>query len=148
MKVYMDVCSLNRPFDDQTQAKIRLETEAVLGVIHLCALGTFEMVISVIVSVELNKNTDPMRLKKVLTISNIAVFNVPYSQSIRERADFLMESSGMKLFDALHVASAEAGGADVCLTTDVRLLKAAKRVHLHTHVKNPLDFMKEVLDDE
>jgi hypothetical protein len=30
MKIYLDVCCLNRPFDDQTQDRIRLETEAVM----------------------------------------------------------------------------------------------------------------------
>lgn len=28
MKVYLDACCLNRPFDDQTQGRIRLEAEA------------------------------------------------------------------------------------------------------------------------
>ena len=28
--IYLDVCCLNRPFDDQTQERIRLESEAVL----------------------------------------------------------------------------------------------------------------------
>jgi hypothetical protein len=29
MKIYLDTCCLNRPFDDQRQARIRLESEAV-----------------------------------------------------------------------------------------------------------------------
>ena len=30
MKVYMDVCCLNRPFDNQSQDKVRFETEAII----------------------------------------------------------------------------------------------------------------------
>ena len=30
MKIYLDVCCLNRPFDDQTQDRIHLESEAVV----------------------------------------------------------------------------------------------------------------------
>ena len=30
MKVYLDVCCLNRPYDDQTQDRVHLECEAVL----------------------------------------------------------------------------------------------------------------------
>ena len=30
LKIYLDICSYNRPFDSQTQIKIRLETEAKL----------------------------------------------------------------------------------------------------------------------
>ncbi len=35
MKVYLDTCSIQRPLDDQTQIRIRLEAEAVLGIISL-----------------------------------------------------------------------------------------------------------------
>ncbi len=30
MKLYLDICCFNRPYDDQTQARVRLETEAVI----------------------------------------------------------------------------------------------------------------------
>jgi hypothetical protein len=30
LRIYLDACCLNRPFDDQTQERIRLESEAVL----------------------------------------------------------------------------------------------------------------------
>ena len=30
MKIYLDMCCFNRPYDDQTQARIHLETEAKL----------------------------------------------------------------------------------------------------------------------
>jgi len=29
MRVYLDVCCLNRPFDDQSQERIRVESDAV-----------------------------------------------------------------------------------------------------------------------
>ena len=32
-KIYFDTCCLNRPFDDQTQTRIRLEAEAVLAIL-------------------------------------------------------------------------------------------------------------------
>jgi len=32
MKIYMDVCCLNRPFDDQKQDRIRVESDAVLAI--------------------------------------------------------------------------------------------------------------------
>jgi hypothetical protein len=40
MKVYLDNCALNRPFDDQSQERIRIETEAVVLVLsHLERMG-------------------------------------------------------------------------------------------------------------
>ena len=37
--IYLDVCCLNRPFDDQTQALILLESEAILQIINYCQSG-------------------------------------------------------------------------------------------------------------
>jgi hypothetical protein len=33
MLIYLDMCGLKRPFDDQSQPRIRLESEAVLGLL-------------------------------------------------------------------------------------------------------------------
>jgi hypothetical protein len=37
--VYLDLCCLNRPFDDQHQPRVRLEAEAVLALIELVRHG-------------------------------------------------------------------------------------------------------------
>jgi hypothetical protein len=34
MRIYLDTCSINQPFDDQTQTCIRLESEAVLIILE------------------------------------------------------------------------------------------------------------------
>ena len=44
MRVYLDNCCYNRPFDDQTQLKVRLESEAKLFVQHLMRTGVVEYV--------------------------------------------------------------------------------------------------------
>ena len=43
-KIYLDVCCLNRPFDDQTQARIRLEAEAILMILAQCETGHWEWI--------------------------------------------------------------------------------------------------------
>jgi len=50
-----------------------------------------------------------------------------------------LERLGFHAFDALHLACAEAAAADVFLTTDDRLLRAAKRhaAELKVRVENP-----------
>lgn len=45
-KIYLDACCLNRPFDDQTQLQIRLETEAILDTISRCRSEEWELVSS------------------------------------------------------------------------------------------------------
>jgi predicted nucleic acid-binding protein len=59
-----------------------------------------------------------------------------------------LECFGLKSYDALHLASAEAGGVDVFLTTDRRLISAAERSDIAIKVKNPLLWLAEVLYDE
>jgi predicted nucleic acid-binding protein len=59
----------------------------------------------------------------------------------------LLERFNIKSYDALHLASAEAGGADVFLTTGRRLIKAAQRANAGVKVQNPLAWLAEVLYD-
>ena len=39
MTIYLDMCCLKRPFDDQTQPRIALETAAVLAILQAVAGG-------------------------------------------------------------------------------------------------------------
>jgi len=41
MKIYLDVCCLNRPFDDQRQDRIRLGTEAIYTILKFVKLDQF-----------------------------------------------------------------------------------------------------------
>lgn len=50
MKLYLDVCCLDRPFDDQSQARIHLEAEAVLAIIRQVEFGAWSWVSSDAVS--------------------------------------------------------------------------------------------------
>lgn len=42
--IYVDVCCLNRPFDDQTQPPIKLETQAILEMLTYCQTGEWQLV--------------------------------------------------------------------------------------------------------
>ena len=44
--VYLDVCALCRPFDDQNQIRIRLETEAVMLILSYVRSDKLTMVVS------------------------------------------------------------------------------------------------------
>jgi predicted nucleic acid-binding protein len=59
-----------------------------------------------------------------------------------------LEKSGFIGFDALHLACAESGKAEVFLTTDDRLLRHAKRhaKDLRIKVENPLEWIKDKLE--
>lgn len=61
-----------------------------------------------------------------------------------------LESLGFKWLDALHIACAESGQADILLTTDDRMLRRAKRFHLQLRVRveNPYTWLEEMSKDE
>jgi hypothetical protein len=56
LRVYLDNCSFNRPFDDQNQLKIKLETEAKLFIQQGILTGKYELVWSYILEFENNQN--------------------------------------------------------------------------------------------
>ncbi|CAG1022686.1 Antitoxin YefM [Methylococcales bacterium] len=46
MKIYLDACCLNRPYDDQTQDRIHLESEAILTIFKHIEAGDWEWIVS------------------------------------------------------------------------------------------------------
>jgi hypothetical protein len=144
MRIYLDVCCLNRPFDNQQQPRIRLESEAVLLVLRYCEQGIFEWVTSEIVDLEIERTGDPERKGRLLFVLSYASYKVSIIDKIRDRAR-QFESWGIRGWDAYHLAAAEFGKADVYLTTDDKLLKKAlnyKR-NILLRVENPLTWIRE-----
>jgi len=43
-RIYLDACCLNRPFDDQTQPRIELETQAILTILRQCKSGQWKLI--------------------------------------------------------------------------------------------------------
>jgi len=144
----MDVCCLNRLFDDQSQDKIRLETEAIVSILKRCANSQgWELIGSDIIILEATKNPGAIKMQKVLRLHDGATIKTKYSAEIKLRAEQFREC-GVKLFDSLHLASAEYAEVDVFLTTDKQLLNASLRSDIKIRVENPLNFYMEVLDHE
>jgi predicted nucleic acid-binding protein len=146
LRLYLDACCLNRLTDDQSQARVRNEAEAVEGILRLVHEGQATWVSSTALEIEISRNPDADRRHDVaglLAFSNEVV--VPRSRSA-ERAGFL-QKLGFSAFDALHLASAEQGQADVFLTTDDGLLRRAARYsnELRIRVQNPVSWYQEVV---
>jgi predicted nucleic acid-binding protein len=143
--IYLDACCLNRPFDDQTQARIRLEAEAVLIILARFETGQWEWIGSKVLDLEIDRTPDPERRRRVRLLAFHAHRSVLVGQSEIERAQQL-EAWGFSAFDALHLACAESGSSDVFLTTDDALLRksATYAEQLRLRVENPLTWLREV----
>jgi len=64
-RIYMDVCCLNRPFDDLEQERIRLEAEAILWILQQCQDDKWSLVTSNTLEFELEKNPDQETAEQV-----------------------------------------------------------------------------------
>lgn len=144
-RVYLDACCLNRPFDDQGQARVRMESEAVLAVLSMVAAGTVKLVGSDSLDLEISANPDAERRARVAALAQCRGHHVAVSAAEAQRARRL-EARGFGPYDALHLACAETA-ADVLLTTDDRLVRKASDPSegVRVRVLNPLRWLEEVL---
>ena len=138
---------LNRPFDDQTQDRIRIESEVVLTILNRC-LCYWLLVGSEVIDYEISKIPDDERKRRVEILISIAREKVIVDEDIVRRASEL-EDIGLRAVDALHVACAERS-VDVMLTTDDELLKKVKinKNIIRIRVENPVRWLMEMMENE
>lgn len=121
MKIYLDNCCFNRPFDDQSQLKIKLETDAKLFIQKKVLEGEFKLIWSYILEMENNHNPYEDRKNSIAEWKNIASEWCSETEKIIEFAETLF-SLGVKSKDALHISCAVDCGCDYFITTDKKLL--------------------------
>jgi predicted nucleic acid-binding protein len=146
-KVYLDACCLNRPFDDQSQDRVRLEAEAVLLILGHVERGQWQWISSDVVNYEIQQMPDPERRQRTTVLSRSASSVVSVDREVQDRGSKIAQM-GFGSYDALHLAAAEQAHADVFLTTDDRLLRLARRMarDLRVQVDNPLAWLQKVGD--
>ncbi|MFH0904866.1 MAG: PIN domain-containing protein, partial [Methanobacteriota archaeon] len=67
----MDVCCLNRPFDDQSHDRIRIESEAVLAILNRCQQD-WKLAGSEAIDYEISKIPDDERKTGVKILATIS----------------------------------------------------------------------------
>lgn len=109
-------------------------------------MGEWTLIGSEVIDLEISKIPDDERREKVSILYSIAISKIIVDEEIVKRA---MEISHLKFpsFDALHIACAEKGKADILLTTDNNLLQKflQNANHLKTKIENPVIWVMEVI---
>jgi len=141
-KIYLDICSYNRPFDSQTQMKIRLETEAKLYIQAGIREKKYSLVWSYMLDYENGDNPYKERKNAILPWKEIADEYCPSSDEIVSAGQEIMRL-GVKPKDALHIACAIKNGCEYFITTDKPLIN--KRIE-GIRVINPIDFIRGMED--
>lgn len=137
LKIYIDTSVYNRPFDDQTQPRIWLETQALFVILQMIEVDDSELVSSSVLDYENSRNPLPQRQQWVSRCLQLAKSYQPMNEEIRVRGQEL-ETEGLGAIDALHLACAEATEADYFLTCDDRLIR---RYQGKLQVLNPVNFI-------
>lgn len=143
--VYLDVCALCRPFDEQDYARIRLETDAVNLILAKIRDGKYKLLVSPVHHKEIDAIPDTFERLELLAI--LDKFGEPAKVNLaaaRQRAEDLYQM-GFGVADAAHVAYAEHNGADF-ITCDDKLLKKCSKTIIGVWCGDPVLYcMKEDL---
>lgn len=141
MKVYLDNCCFNRPYDDQTQIRISLETQAKLYIQDLIKNGKLDLTASYVLWYENSQNpyeTKRTAIGQFIQRNSAEYVDIDEAAVIQTEAEEIIKT-GIKTKDAYHVACAIHAGCDCFITTDDRLLKyKTDKICL----ANPVDFVK------
>ena len=90
-KIYLDNCCYNRPFDNQTQLKIQLETIAKLQIQRDIRDGKYELVWSYVLDYENSMNPFEEKRQSIEPWRNIANQNITENEEIISLAEILKE---------------------------------------------------------
>lgn len=146
MLIYLDMCCFNRPFDDQSQLLIRLQTEAKLYVQEAIRQGAFSLAWSAVMDLENAANPDIERREAIAVWKTLAVVDVDTNPAVEALAEeFVL--LGIKPMDALHVASAVTANAIWLLTTDKALLRKMQN-DPRLRVIDPIDFIRTLREND
>ena len=145
MRVYLDNCCYNRPYDDQSYLRISLESQAKLFVQHLIREKKLDLVTSYVLDYENSRNPHTTRRDTISDFFNNAVEYVgaENNDEILEIAKKI-QATGVKTADSCHVACAEFANCDYFLTTDDRILKYKSD---KVTILNPIQFI-QILSQE
>ena len=125
MRIYLDNCCLQRPFDDQTQPRIRVETEAVLAVLATVQAGEHSLLGSEALEYEISRILDESRRDEILSVLTLATERLRVDDTVEALA-LAFEQQGVRAMDAVHLALASTAGADFFCTCDDKLFQKAQ----------------------
>jgi len=146
MKLYLDTCCYNRPYDDRTQEKIYIEGEAILTIINICKQNHGEIVGSAVLDLEINQIIDGEKREKVKYFYLQTITKkIDYTVDILNQVKELSEQVNIRTFARFHLAFAENSGSGILLTTDKKFENLCSNLSLNVKVMNPLKYLTEVI---
>lgn len=140
IRVYLDNCCFNRPFDDKSQIRVKLEAEAKLYIQEEIRIGKLELIWSYILEYENSMNPFEEKVMQILEWKTIALETIVENRKVKENSSLFMKI-GIKKKDSLHIACAIDGKCDYFITTDDKVLQKAKSIK-NIKIVDPIQFIK------
>ena len=141
-KIYLDTNIYNRPYDDQLQVRIRLETIAIFEILKRVQTKVLSLVWSFILDYENSLNPYEDIRAEIEMLSPLALEHIDASEDVRQLAK-RYAVKGIKPRDALHLACAFKSRANYFITCDDNIVRKSKDIDINMKIINPVDFLKE-----
>lgn len=145
LTVYLDNCMFNRPFDNQSNMNVWLETQAKLYIQALIRQKRLKLAWSYMLDLENDLNPHEERRIAIGKWRDLSSLDIEESEKLLAEAQFFLDL-GIKAKDALHVACAVMTKSDYFLSTDIKLIKKLKTQDKIKSV-NPLTFMENLYEN-
>jgi len=138
LRLYLDNCCFNRPYDDSSLLKNLLEAEAKMYIQREILQNTFELAWSYILDYEISFNPFSDIKCQILKWKNIATIDILESENVIATAKDIMKK-GIKPKDSLHLACSIEAKCDYFVTTDCKILNKSI---IGIAIINPIDFIR------
>ena len=141
LKIYLDNCCYNRPFDDLTNEKNALEAKAIEDILVRAANKEVTLYSSAAVDYELYSIGEGNKKNQVKNLYNLLDLEyIQHSESIEKRVDEL-EKQNIHHMDAYHIAYSEEGKVDYLITTDRQMLNSGRKSDTKIKIINPIEII-------
>ena len=140
MRIYLDNCCFNRPFDNQSSIRVKLETDAKLYVQLMIRTGKIELAWSYILDFENEANPFLERKYTIEKWKHLSTVDIEENNVSLSNANSISKH-GLKAKDALHIACAIELGCEFFLTTDDIIQKKMQNSN-EIKILNPIEFIK------
>ena len=127
MRIYLDTSVYGRPFDDQSQDRVRQEAEAFVEILATVVAGSLICLNSDTLRLEVRRNPSTAERKRIEDFLMLCAEAVAENSEVLHLAQALQQLT-LRVHDALHLASAAIGRADYLLTCDDRLVGRAGEI--------------------
>jgi len=141
LKIYLDNCCYNRPFDDLSQEKVKNEATAKMYIQSLIKYKSLLLYSSFMLSYEINEN--PLKEKREHIFHFVNEYSSFYiSEKNKDKIISISNEimkTGIKYKDAVHLACSIIAECDYFITTDKRVLNYKTE---KIKIVNPVKFVE------